>query len=203
MWSLGIIVYLLLSGVSPFYDDNEDVIPIKVSKGEWEFIEEFDEFSDEARDFVSKLLVIDKSQRMLPTACLAHPWLAVHHEKFKNIEELRAPTEGKTVDTEKLKKYVKNKTFRKTVFGVMFANRVSKTIGVLKAASSRLKRSMSLRKLSKDDEPSSSSDRISVCTTELDFKTENEAQAEATEVVKSRRHETCSINVDVTSHAKI
>jgi myosin-light-chain kinase len=62
MWSLGVIAYILLSGQSPFLGDNIALTYCNVEKGKWSFCEEFDEngISDEARDFITKLLIVDK-----------------------------------------------------------------------------------------------------------------------------------------------
>ncbi|XP_067308305.1 myosin light chain kinase 2, skeletal/cardiac muscle isoform X2 [Pseudorasbora parva] len=91
MWSLGVITYMLLSGLSPFLGDDENETLNNILACQWNFEEiEFSEVSKEAKDFISKLLVVDKSWRMGATEALKHPWLsdpAVHfrlHEK-KNM----------------------------------------------------------------------------------------------------------------------
>lgn len=63
MWSLGVIAYILLSGQSPFLGDNIALTYCNVEKGKWSFCEEFEEngISEEARDFITKLLIVDKT----------------------------------------------------------------------------------------------------------------------------------------------
>ncbi|XP_031149995.1 myosin light chain kinase 2, skeletal/cardiac muscle isoform X3 [Sander lucioperca] len=83
MWSLGVITYMLLSGLSPFLgdDDNETLNNILACK--WNFEEqEFVDTSEEAKDFISKLLIVNKSWRMGASEALRHPWLSdpvLHH----------------------------------------------------------------------------------------------------------------------------
>ncbi|XP_028449200.1 myosin light chain kinase 2, skeletal/cardiac muscle isoform X5 [Perca flavescens] len=83
MWSLGVITYMLLSGLCPFLgdDDNETLNNILACK--WNFEEqEFVDTSDEAKDFISKLLIVNKSWRMGASEALRHPWLSdpvLHH----------------------------------------------------------------------------------------------------------------------------
>ncbi|XP_054452589.1 myosin light chain kinase 3 [Anoplopoma fimbria] len=83
MWSLGVITYMLLSGLCPFLgdDDNETLNNILACK--WNFEEqEFVDTSEEAKDFISKLLVVNKSWRMGASEALRHPWLSnpvLHH----------------------------------------------------------------------------------------------------------------------------
>uniref|UniRef100_A0A914EK36 Protein kinase domain-containing protein n=1 Tax=Acrobeloides nanus TaxID=290746 RepID=A0A914EK36_9BILA len=138
MWSIGVITYILLSGISPFLGDNTGETYLNVEKGEWEFVEEFDDngISEEARDFISNLLIMDKNKRLLPSQCLTHSWLVNYREKARNVELLNQPNEGVPLDTNKLRKYVKNKKFRKAVFGVLFINSVTKALQVLQASKS-------------------------------------------------------------------
>ncbi|XP_060900793.1 myosin light chain kinase 2, skeletal/cardiac muscle isoform X5 [Labrus mixtus] len=83
MWSLGVITYMLLSGLCPFLgdDDNETLNNILACK--WNFDEqEFVDTSEQAKDFISKLLVVNKSWRMGASEALRHPWLSdtvLHH----------------------------------------------------------------------------------------------------------------------------
>ncbi|KAJ8279903.1 hypothetical protein COCON_G00069690 [Conger conger] len=77
MWSLGVITYMLLSGLSPFLgeDDNETLNNILACQ--WNFEEdEFSNISEEAKDFITRLLVKSKSWRMSATESLKHPWLS-------------------------------------------------------------------------------------------------------------------------------
>ncbi|KAM4026591.1 myosin light chain kinase family member 4 isoform 2-T2 [Anomaloglossus baeobatrachus] len=76
MWSVGVIAYMLLSGLSPFLgeDDNETLNNIIVSQFDFEG-EEFQNISDHAKDFISKLLIKEKCWRMSASEALKHAWL--------------------------------------------------------------------------------------------------------------------------------
>uniref|UniRef100_A0A803SZJ5 Myosin light chain kinase family member 4 n=1 Tax=Anolis carolinensis TaxID=28377 RepID=A0A803SZJ5_ANOCA len=77
MWSVGVIAYMLLSGLSPFLgeDDNETLNNILACR--WNFEdEEFANVSEEAKDFITKLLIKAKGWRISATAALKHPWLS-------------------------------------------------------------------------------------------------------------------------------
>ncbi|XP_059201051.1 myosin light chain kinase 3 [Centropristis striata] len=86
MWSLGVITYMLLSGLCPFLgdDDNETLNNILACK--WNFEEqEFMDTSEEAKDFIRKLFIMNKSWRMGASEALRHPWLAdavLHHRLY-------------------------------------------------------------------------------------------------------------------------
>ncbi|KAL2097258.1 hypothetical protein ACEWY4_006465 [Coilia grayii] len=83
MWSLGVITYMLLSGLSPFLGDDDSQTLNNILQCQWSFEEdEFIGISEEAKDFISKLLLINKSWRIGAAEALKHPWLsdaALHH----------------------------------------------------------------------------------------------------------------------------
>ncbi|XP_076149688.1 uncharacterized protein mylk4a isoform X1 [Alosa pseudoharengus] len=83
MWSLGVITYMLLSGLSPFLGDDDGETLNNILQCQWNFEEaEFIGISDEAKDFISKLLLVNKSWRIGAAQALKHPWLsdpALHH----------------------------------------------------------------------------------------------------------------------------
>merc|ERR1712142_654400 len=76
MWSVAIIAYLLLSGVSPFfYEDKAEVLK-SVQGVKYTFCEAFDEISTEAKDFIKKCLLRAPEMRMTAEDALKHPWLS-------------------------------------------------------------------------------------------------------------------------------
>ncbi|NXD64826.1 MYLK4 kinase, partial [Eolophus roseicapillus] len=79
MWSLGVIAYMLLSGLSPFLGDDDNETLNNILSCSWDFEdEEFQGVSDQAKDFISKILIKDKCWRLSATAALKHPWLSDH-----------------------------------------------------------------------------------------------------------------------------
>ncbi|KAJ9598027.1 hypothetical protein L9F63_026871, partial [Diploptera punctata] len=74
MWSVGVICYVLLSGLSPFMGETDIETMANVTVAKYDFDDDvFNEISEDAKDFIQKLL-IDK-RRMSATQCLSHPWL--------------------------------------------------------------------------------------------------------------------------------
>jgi len=75
MWSLGVILYILLCGYPPFYQDPPEVYK-KIVRCEYDFPEEdWAIVSPAAIDLVKKLLTIDTRKRLNPSQCLSHPWV--------------------------------------------------------------------------------------------------------------------------------
>eukprot|EP00092_Neocalanus_flemingeri_P027419 GFUD01029736.1.p1 GENE.GFUD01029736.1~~GFUD01029736.1.p1 ORF type:complete len:1514 (+),score=324.17 GFUD01029736.1:225-4766(+) len=76
MWALGVITYVLVSGLSPFMGDTDLETMANVTIAEYDYEDEaFDNVSKEAKDFIDSLLVKDQSTRATADSCLNHPWL--------------------------------------------------------------------------------------------------------------------------------
>ncbi|NXD98099.1 MYLK2 kinase, partial [Chaetorhynchus papuensis] len=120
MWSMGVITYMLLSGLSPFLGDDDTETLNNVLAANWYFDEEtFESVSDEAKDFVSNLIIKDKSARMSADQCLQHPWLNNLAEKAKRCNR-------RLKSQVLLKKYVMRRRWKKNFIGVCAANRFRK-----------------------------------------------------------------------------
>nr|XP_023480126.1 myosin light chain kinase family member 4 isoform X3 [Equus caballus] len=79
MWSVGVIAYMLLSGLSPFLGDNDAETLNNILACRWDLEdEEFQDISEEGREFISKLLIKEKSWRISASEALKHPWLSDH-----------------------------------------------------------------------------------------------------------------------------
>jgi calcium-dependent protein kinase len=76
IWSCGVIMYILLCGYPPFNGETDNEILNKIKTGKYVFPEEeWDNISDEAKDFISKLLEFNPSTRYSASDCLNHKWL--------------------------------------------------------------------------------------------------------------------------------
>jgi serine/threonine protein kinase len=81
-WSLGVLLYILLSGCMPFTGHDDKAIEKAIEKGEYILTGElWDEVSEEAKDLVKNLLKMDPSERYTAVECLGHPWLALEMEE--------------------------------------------------------------------------------------------------------------------------
>lgn len=76
VWSAGVIVYILLSGVPPFWAESEQGIFEQVLHGDLDFLSEpWPSISDSAKDLVRKMLVRDPKRRLTAHEVLCHPWV--------------------------------------------------------------------------------------------------------------------------------
>ncbi|XP_053986004.1 obscurin isoform X2 [Hylaeus volcanicus] len=98
MWSVGIITYILLSGISPFRGFNDKETLMKIREGKWEFDDRWNNISEDGKDFIRSLLMYNCERRMDVKAALAHPWITYVD---------RSPTDFYKIPSENLKNYYK------------------------------------------------------------------------------------------------
>ena len=76
MWAMGCVLYTLLCGFPPFYDESIQVLTEKVARGQYTFLSPWwDDISKPAQDLVSHLLTVDPNKRYTIKEFLAHPWI--------------------------------------------------------------------------------------------------------------------------------
>ncbi|CAG9311417.1 unnamed protein product [Blepharisma stoltei] len=74
-WSLGVIMYFLLVGKHPFIGVNVNDVFMRISRGHFSFSHpKWANISSEAKDLISRLLVLDPAQRYNMSQALMHPW---------------------------------------------------------------------------------------------------------------------------------
>ncbi|XP_008056883.1 serine/threonine-protein kinase Chk2 isoform X4 [Carlito syrichta] len=84
-WSLGVILFICLSGYPPFSEHKTQVsLKDQITSGKYNFIPEvWAEVSEKALDLVKKLLVVDPKARFTTEEALRHPWLQDEDMKKK------------------------------------------------------------------------------------------------------------------------
>ena len=120
MWSAGVVLYILLSGYPPFYDDSEPALFDKIRRGDYSFDDPvWDTISDGAKDLVKSLLVVDPAKRLSASGVLKHKW----------IQSSGANTTTSLAGAQKnLKKNFRSK-FRAGVGTVIAMNRMKHALG--------------------------------------------------------------------------
>ncbi|KAJ6662033.1 hypothetical protein lerEdw1_012880 [Lerista edwardsae] len=76
MWSIGVLAYVMLTGISPFLGNDKQETFLNISQMNVNYSEDFDLVSESAVDFIKALLIKKPEERATAEECLLHPWLA-------------------------------------------------------------------------------------------------------------------------------
>jgi myosin-light-chain kinase len=111
MWSVGVVCYVLLSGLSPFMGDKDSETFANITSINFDFEDEaFDPISEDAKDFIRRLLVKNPRKRMSAADCLEHPWLKQYERATqRNWAEL---------NTDKLKSFLMRRRWQKAAHAI-------------------------------------------------------------------------------------
>ncbi|XP_035023180.1 calcium/calmodulin-dependent protein kinase type II delta 2 chain isoform X3 [Hippoglossus stenolepis] len=76
MWACGVILYILLVGYPPFWDEDQHRLYQQIKAGAYDFPSpEWDTVTPEAKDLINKMLTINPSKRITSAEALKHPWI--------------------------------------------------------------------------------------------------------------------------------
>nr|XP_020658443.1 calcium/calmodulin-dependent protein kinase type II delta chain [Pogona vitticeps] len=76
MWACGVILYILLVGYPPFWDEDQHRLYQQIKAGAYDFPSpEWDTVTPEAKDLINKMLTINPAKRINASEALKHPWI--------------------------------------------------------------------------------------------------------------------------------
>jgi len=87
-WSMGVVLFIMLSGKPPFSGKSNKEIIDNVLRGEYDFNANpvWENISSLAKEFINKLLTRQADERLTAEEAYNHPWLAEQREReFGNV----------------------------------------------------------------------------------------------------------------------
>lgn len=76
IFAAGVVLYILLSGHPPFYSKSNREVLEKTARGQYRMDGgEWEGVSEEAKDLIRKMLIVDPAKRITAEEILKHPWL--------------------------------------------------------------------------------------------------------------------------------
>ncbi|XP_042576416.1 serine/threonine kinase 17a like [Cyprinus carpio] len=94
MWSIGVLIYMMLTGESPFLGEEKQETFLNVSQVNVDYSQDvFQGISDLAVNFIQSLLIKNPRKRATVEQCLNHPWLrldSLHHAVEAPLDEQEA-----------------------------------------------------------------------------------------------------------------
>ena len=118
VWSMGIIIYIMLCGYPPFYDEHQPTLFHKIQKQPFKFDSpEWDGISKEAKDLITKMLTKDPAKRITAKQCLEHDWICRGKHHTADLSQAAA----------EIRRYNVRRRFRKGVNMAVLLNRLGKS----------------------------------------------------------------------------
>lgn len=126
IWSMGVIVYVLLAGYPPFYDEDQKKLFKKIKEGKYYFHEDYwGHVSEDAMDLIRKMLCVKQKDRWTARQLLSHPWITKADEELKNKDLTKTIVQ--------MKKFNARRRLKAAMDAVIIANRM-KNMGFGKKA---------------------------------------------------------------------
>jgi calcium-dependent protein kinase len=129
LWSIGVITFMLLSSQMPFYGETRREITKQIKKGKYDFKgRRWKQVSNQAKEFVQDLLVLDPNERLTADQAFRSPWLNSRHAAtVRNpLQEELDSAQGAIMN------YAKYSKLKKVALMLVAHKSTSEEIGILR-----------------------------------------------------------------------
>ncbi|XP_008204384.1 calcium/calmodulin-dependent protein kinase type II alpha chain isoform X36 [Nasonia vitripennis] len=147
IWACGVILYILLVGYPPFWDEDQHRLYAQIKSGSYDYpTPEWDTVTPEAKNLINQMLTVNPSKRITASEALKHPWIC-QRERVASIVHRQ-----ETVDC--LKKFNARRKLKGAILTTMLATRnfSSRSIITKKGDGSQVKESTDSTTTLEDDD---------------------------------------------------
>ncbi|XP_049860636.1 calcium/calmodulin-dependent protein kinase type II alpha chain isoform X12 [Schistocerca gregaria] len=147
IWACGVILYILLVGYPPFWDEDQHRLYAQIKAGAYDYPSpEWDTVTPEAKNLINQMLTVNPSKRITASEALRHPWIC-QRERVASVVHRQ-----ETVDC--LKKFNARRKLKGAILTTMLATRnfSSRSIITKKSDGSQVKESTDSSTTLEDDD---------------------------------------------------
>jgi len=147
IWACGVILYILLVGYPPFWDEDQHRLYAQIKQGAYDYPSpEWDTVTPEAKNLINLMLTVNPNKRITATDALKHPWIC-QRERVASLVHRQ-----ETVDC--LKKFNARRKLKGAILTTMLATRnfSSRSIITKKGDGSTVKESTDSSTTIEDDD---------------------------------------------------
>ncbi|XP_034112154.1 calcium/calmodulin-dependent protein kinase type II alpha chain isoform X3 [Drosophila albomicans] len=116
IWACGVILYILLVGYPPFWDEDQHRLYSQIKAGAYDYPSpEWDTVTPEAKNLINQMLTVNPNKRITAAEALKHPWIC-QRERVASVVHRQ-----ETVDC--LKKFNARRKLKGAILTTMLATR--------------------------------------------------------------------------------
>ncbi|XP_021925549.1 calcium/calmodulin-dependent protein kinase type II alpha chain isoform X13 [Zootermopsis nevadensis] len=116
IWACGVILYILLVGYPPFWDEDQHRLYAQIKAGAYDYPSpEWDTVTPEAKNLINQMLTVNPTKRITASEALKHPWIC-QRERVASVVHRQ-----ETVDC--LKKFNARRKLKGAILTTMLATR--------------------------------------------------------------------------------
>ncbi|XP_046379252.1 calcium/calmodulin-dependent protein kinase type II delta chain-like isoform X10 [Haliotis rufescens] len=116
IWACGVILYILLVGYPPFWDEDQHRLYAQIKAGAYDYPSpEWDTVTPEAKNLINSMLTVNPAKRITASEALKHPWIC-QRERVASVVHRQ-----ETVDC--LKKFNARRKLKGAILTTMLATR--------------------------------------------------------------------------------
>jgi len=116
IWACGVILYILLVGYPPFWDEDQQKLYAQIRGGAYDFPSpEWDSVTPEAKNLINQMLTVNPAKRIRAEEALKHPWIC-NRERVASVFHRQ-----ETVDC--LKKFNARRKLKGAILTTMLVSR--------------------------------------------------------------------------------